>query len=170
MVAKKKSAMAEVLVVLMGAAVVSGFIVATQPEETPSINVQVVPHGGYLDNLTVSCYRCVANNKDPWTATVTLGGMKTVDIYNTTDASVAFSLKFGLAVPLSSVTSCPGPQTSTLCVVSISDALPFTVGLNFQKTSVGGVLKVILYYGDGRGLAFTSTSGDIARTVHFESV
>lgn len=169
MVEKKRGYKAETLVIILTIAIVSGVFVGMQPRN-PTINVQVIPKGGFLDNITISCYECVPYNKDPWVGTLSLEGIPTVDLHNTTDASLGLSLKFGLAAPLSSVTSCPGIQTSNLCVVSISNTLPFTVGFDIQKTSTGGNLKVILYYSQGEGLAFSATSGDIAQTINLESV
>jgi hypothetical protein len=169
LVKKKQSAKAEILIIILTIAIVSGAFAATRPGP-PSIDVQVIPKGGFLDNITVSCYQCVPYDKDPWQATLNFEGIPTIDIHNTTDASVGFSLKYGFAVPLDSVSSCPGYHTNSLCVVSLSNTLPFTIGIDFRKTSTGGNLKVILYYGGGKGLVFNATSGNIARMINFESV
>lgn len=167
MVEKKRGYGAEVLVVLITIAVVAGAYVGLNPG-SPSVNLQLLPKGGVLENITVSCDQCVPTGPDVWKGTLSIGEMQTVDMSSTTGASTGITLEFGLGAPLSSVPDCTGLQTNSTCVVYLTHTLPFSVGLDVAKTSSGGNLKVIVYYGDGRGVVFNATSGDISQSVNFQ--
>ena len=141
----------------------------TQPGN-PAISVQVDPRRGILQNITVSCYQCVPYNKDVWEGTLSIQGEHTADVSDPSGASVAMTLKYGVAFPLSSGTSCTGYFTNSSCVLPLSGPLPFTVGFDIQKTSTGGILKMTVYYGNDNSLVFQTASGEIARTITFESI
>ena len=167
MVEKKRGYGAEILVVIITIAAVAGVYVAAAPG-SPSVNVQILPKGGVLQNITISCYECVAEGPNVWKGTLSLGGVKTVDVSSPTGASLGLTLEYGLGAPLSSVPDCTGLRTNSTCVVYTTHSLPFSVGLDIDKTSNGGNLKVIVYYGNGMGIVFNATSGHISQSVNFE--
>jgi hypothetical protein len=170
MVEKKHGYGAEILIVIIAVAVVAGAYVGLMPGP-PAVNVQIVPNGGVLQNITVSCYGCSSNGENVWQGTLSLEGMKTIDISGHTGASVGMTLEYGLGAPLSSLPDCTGLRTNSTCILTMTHDLPFDVGFHLWKAVAGnGNLKVIVYYSNGRGVEFNATSGDIIQIVHFQSV
>jgi len=163
----KRGYKAEVLVVIMAIALVAGVYVGLSPG-SPSVNLQILPKGGVLQNITISCYHCVPEGADVWKGTLTIEGSKTVDISSPTGSSLGLTLEYGLGAPLSEVPNCSGLQTNSTCVVYLTHNLPFSVGFDIDKTSTGGNLKVIVYYGAGMGVVFNATSGAISQVVNFK--
>lgn len=169
MVKLRKGAKAEIAVVILTIAAVSGILVATQPGN-PSVNVEVLPKGGLLQNITVSCYQCVPFNKDKWEGKLYVAG-STADVdYYGSASSVAITLGAGVEYPLNGGIGCSGYFTNSSCILPLKGPLPWDVGFDIQKTSTGGYLKVAVYYGAGKSLVFNATSGKVVQNVVFESV
>lgn len=167
MVEKKQSAKAEVLIVVLTLAILAAVWVKTEPGN-PSITISIDPRRGNLQNVTISCYQCVPEGKDVWTGTVALQGKPTIDVSDPSGASVGMTLGFGEAFSLSGGT-CTGYTTNSSCVIPINGSLPYTIGLNLQKTSSGGTLKMIVYYDQGHSLVLQTASGGFSQTVTYEA-
>ena len=166
MVERNRGAKAEFLISILTVAALATIWVATQPGY-PSITISIDPTRGNLQNLTISCYQCVAQGKDVWTGVLSLQGKPTADISDPSGESVGMTLGYGEGFALSGG-SCSGYSTNSSCVIPISGPLPFKIGVDLKKTSEGGVLKMIVYYDQGKSLVLQTTSGGISQTVTYE--
>lgn len=156
-----------VVVIVLAAALFGGWYYLSLPKES-AINIQVTPEGGYFQNLTVSCYGCVASGNDKvlWQGVWKVGDIP-LDINSTQPKSTGISLSSGVVVPITPSSPCYSGYTidsNSYCVYSVGP-LPVTLAFNIDKVSTGGVLKVTVYLYNREPLTFQTPSGNLSNTL-----
>lgn len=131
-----------------------------------SVSFRLVPKGGALDNITISCYGCVPLVKDRWEGSLILGNIsvagRLVDIPLKVSDNGSGSVGVTIEVPIGNdVPNCQGLVIGNQCVVPLKDIpLPFSVTFDIRKTSNGGNLKAILYLASGSSVIFQKSGND----------
>ena len=163
-----------VLAILVVTALAIGLASVTAFEtlqRNPTIDVQVVPKGVILQNITVSCYQCIPYNKDKWEGTLMFAGVPAKINYYGSGSSVGITLGLGVLIPNGTGPSCIGYVDNSTCVTQIrNSSFLFSVSLDIHKTSSGGYLEATVYYANGHSLVFQATSGGVHSTVNFLSM
>jgi hypothetical protein len=155
---------------VLAAAVIGGWYYITSSSSS-TIYIRVTPEGGYFQNLTVSCYGCVAvtASKNLWRAVVTVAAA-VLDVNGTAPNSTGLSLSQAREVPITPNSPCLSGYeiNNSTCVYSIGP-LPVTISFTIVKTSAGGVLKTTLYLTNRNPLSWQTTSGNISKIIAFQS-
>jgi hypothetical protein len=165
-----KRAATLVVIVVLVASVFGGWYYFTSTKKS-AIYIQVTPQGGYFQNLTVSCYGCVAvtGNKNLWQGVMTVA-TAVVDINGTGPNSSAIGLSQAKEVPITANSPCLSGYEikNSTCVYSVGP-LPVTISFNIAKVSTGGVLKTTLYLFNKNPLIWQTTTGNLSKTMTFQS-
>ena len=125
-----KRALAAIIVFLAvtGIALTVGIELALPPPNR-AINVVVNSDGGYLQNVTVSCYGCVPFNDTVWVGTMTVGGTR-VKMTDNTMKSTGISFYLGGETPKPKNSACASEfYTNSSCVYELG---PFPFAFSFQ--------------------------------------
>jgi hypothetical protein len=161
------------LVLVSSVIVVSPFVLYALPTNN-LIKISVDENGGFFQNFTISCYGCVADGQYVWQGILTVPSIKTPDgsplSLNVSDphsnSSLGLGLFFAVGITKGNNSACNSTfYTNTTCIYPTS--FPFNMTFNFQKTSKGGLLHVILYLANGLGFSFQTTSGNLTKTVKY---
>ncbi len=167
----RRVATAIILVLVFAAAILGPAVVIGEPSNS-EIPIAVDSKGGFFQNFTISCYGCVPDSKYVWQAILTIPGIKPITISDSNStSSAALQFYFGIGIPNGPNSTCSsGFRTNSTCVFPLyNTSLPFGLNFNFEKTSKGGTLQAIVYLANGLGFSLQTTSGNLTKTINYQS-